>query len=435
MKNTQIENLIKQLRFKVSAETRDRILNNILLTRKVGSTCGEPCRTKPHHPNIWNIIMRSPITKLAAAAAIIIAVIIGIHRFNVKVDGASTAWASVMQNVYQATTVSYEQTIDEGGHKITSKVMVNRSGVIRHDTEKGILFLDFPNGIQVELDPNSKRAYITHRLGSPTLGKPFNVLKNLTICSDRGKFAGKQKIDGKPADMFVVEEPFLKITIWIDIATCLPVRYERVHIPNPNKDIIMPHMSLRFKDFGGDTNNTRELGMGGGMGIIDKPTTITQSSFQWNIELDESLFNLTPPQDYTVEEKQSDDSEPDRKDLIEAFAFWTEMSDGFFPDEINDLGDPNKVKPLLIKKYYKGISPKEEFDLAYKEMNTILKALMFAQVQKTRDTWEYVGQGVKIGEANTPVCWWKPEKSKTWRILYADLSIDDVNEVDLPETK
>lgn len=41
--------------------------------------------------------MKSPITKLAAAAVIIIAVLIGIHQFGSSIDGASVAWADVQQ--------------------------------------------------------------------------------------------------------------------------------------------------------------------------------------------------------------------------------------------------------------------------------------------------------------------------------------------------
>jgi hypothetical protein len=68
MKNTQIENLIKQLRFKTTAETRDRILNNVL------STCR--AESQPHHPNIWRIIFKSKITRFAVAACIVIIIFV-----------------------------------------------------------------------------------------------------------------------------------------------------------------------------------------------------------------------------------------------------------------------------------------------------------------------------------------------------------------------
>ena len=47
--------------------------------------------------------------------------------------------------------------------------------------------------------------------------------------------------------------------------------------------------------------------------------------------------------------------------------------------------------------------------------------------------YQYVGEDVKLGDANTPVCWWKPPGSKTYRVVYGDLSIRDVEPSDLPE--
>ena len=44
-------------------------------------------------------IMKSPITKLAAAAVIIIAALIGVHQFGGSIDGASVAWADVIEKL------------------------------------------------------------------------------------------------------------------------------------------------------------------------------------------------------------------------------------------------------------------------------------------------------------------------------------------------
>jgi hypothetical protein len=41
---------------------------------------------------------------------------------------------------------------------------------------------------------------------------------------------------------------------------------------------------------------------------------------------------------------------------------------------------------------------------------------------------------VKLGDKKTPVCWWKPEGSEKYRILYGDLRVADIDEADLPKT-
>jgi hypothetical protein len=93
------------------------------------------------------------------------------------------------------------------------------------------------------------------------------------------------------------------------------------------------------------------------------------------------------------------------------------------------LGDPNKVKPMLIKKFRKDGDPKAEFKEAIAKMNTILEALYVAQERKVGGSWGYAGSGVELGEANEPICWWKSENTGAYRVIYGDLSIGDSSEI------
>lgn len=49
--------------------------------------------------DIWTTIMESRIMKLAAAAVIVVAVLVGIRQFGVPVDGTSVAWANVARKM------------------------------------------------------------------------------------------------------------------------------------------------------------------------------------------------------------------------------------------------------------------------------------------------------------------------------------------------
>ena len=60
---------------------------------------------RPRHQFDWRSIMQSKITKLAAAAVIIVAVIIGINQFGGSIDAASVAWASVTKHIAQTDYV------------------------------------------------------------------------------------------------------------------------------------------------------------------------------------------------------------------------------------------------------------------------------------------------------------------------------------------
>ncbi len=47
--------------------------------------------------------------------------------------------------------------------------------------------------------------------------------------------------------------------------------------------------------------------------------------------------------------------------------------------------------------------------------------------------WHYAGADATFGDATTPVFWYRPEGSVTYRVVYADLSVLDVAAEDLPK--
>ena len=44
----------------------------------------------------------------------------------------------------------------------------------------------------------------------------------------------------------------------------------------------------------------------------------------------------------------------------------------------------------------------------------------------------YAGENVKFGDAQTPIFWYQPAGSQTYRVIYGDLSVKDVAPEDLP---
>lgn len=91
----KIEKLIKRLHFKASAEMHDRTINDALEAQAKS----KKTQSAAPQPNLWRIIMKNNITKLAAAASII-AVLVGVYQF----DGARAAFARTTRVV--RTTLS-----------------------------------------------------------------------------------------------------------------------------------------------------------------------------------------------------------------------------------------------------------------------------------------------------------------------------------------
>ena len=73
-----VENLIKRVRLKASAQMHERTLNDALEAQEKS----RKAKSAEIGPNIWRIIMKSRITKLAAAAAIIVIAAFAINQFT-----------------------------------------------------------------------------------------------------------------------------------------------------------------------------------------------------------------------------------------------------------------------------------------------------------------------------------------------------------------
>ena len=99
--NDMEEAIKKKLNFTASAEMRERIFTDVMNAQE------ESKKTKSAlaAPNIRSIIMKSPITKLAAAAVIVIAMLIGINYFGGTIDGTSAVYAAAIKALQNVNTV------------------------------------------------------------------------------------------------------------------------------------------------------------------------------------------------------------------------------------------------------------------------------------------------------------------------------------------
>ena len=102
-----IEKLIKELVLPGSKAGDERIVNDALAA--YGKT--EAKKTAERQPNIWRTIMKTKMTKLAAAAVIIIGVMLGLHLVGVPVDGASVVWAEVVEEINNYTKYKCRQKV------------------------------------------------------------------------------------------------------------------------------------------------------------------------------------------------------------------------------------------------------------------------------------------------------------------------------------
>ena len=85
----KIERLIKKSRYKASPEAYDKALGSFLQAVDAYEK-QKPALTEP---NMWRIIMKSRITKITTAAAIIIVVMVGLYHYTGSFHGTTAAFA------------------------------------------------------------------------------------------------------------------------------------------------------------------------------------------------------------------------------------------------------------------------------------------------------------------------------------------------------
>ncbi|MCX5752857.1 MAG: hypothetical protein NTW97_04320 [Candidatus Krumholzibacteria bacterium] len=381
--------------------------------------------------------MKSKIAVYAAAAVALVAVLWGLNHFT-GLFGGEPAFADVMAKINAAENVTFRQLLKyEGSDPSAAENMATATGLLRTTFEEIVIVRDFNKGIMLNVSPSTKRAFLEHQVGLKRGKGLFNYVDWIATLQDgpSGKFVGREKMDGVDANVFVVANGEFQTTrIWTDPGTNLPLRIVWSNRHNPKLDVVEPMIMLYESDFGGEKGRSRTVIHMNSSNGLQRNSEWVYDDFKWNEKLDPALFSIVPPKDYTLSESRFDVSFKGEKDLVDALSAWASMSENAFPSAISDLNTQEKVRPMLIKKYDRNGDPDKELEEAMGAAQLLLKGLSFSQSMKADGNWYYVGAGVKLGDKKAPVCWWKPEGSQKYRILYGDLRVADIDSVDLPKT-
>ncbi|MBN2594046.1 MAG: hypothetical protein JXA81_11105 [Sedimentisphaerales bacterium] len=391
-----IEKLIKKLNYETSAETHDRVLGNVLLAldKKAKQKAGAMA------PDLWRMIMKTKITKLAAAAVIIAAVLVGILQLDG--NGANAVYAGVVEQLQYARTMTYSivtHTPVESMPTLRQQMAFKEPGLMRTTTADGhITVIDWNQNKGMTLWP-PKREYIDFKASNyqhDPAQDPFMVVEKLrTLPSEADEVLGEKEIDGRLLQGFRVTQGDMINTAWIDSQTEQLVRVEIEYTSSPGMNTIM-------------------------------------TDFQFNVELDDSLFSLTPTEGYTRMEVQADVSTVTEHDLITYLQMWsTWTKDGTFPPTFNPIQLP-KVTAEMIKEGKFGEDETSQLQRQAEAMQ-MYRGIMFVTQLPAESNWRYAGENVKYGDTETPIFWYQPTGSQTFRVIYGDLNIRDIAPENLPQ--
>jgi len=161
--------------------------------------------------------------------------------------------------------------------------------------------------------------------------------------------------------------------------------------------------------------------------------TLIMSDFEFDVVLDPNLFEMEAPEGYTLTEVTypARAVEPNEAHLIEGLRFLTRFLGGAFPKELEWPGiqqqmrtyvqDNNlEIPPVQLKEMREAIGP----------FNQCIGRLLSSP--KSFDL-HYVGDGVRLGDVERMILWYRPEGTSSYRAVYGNLRVEDVASENLPK--
>ena len=280
-----IEKLLKDINIDTNVKTDNAVLGDVI--EAFEKSKGK--KTSAIEQNIWRIIMKSPITKLAAAAVIIVAVILGL-TFTGAPDIASVTWAEVIEKVEQIPALTFDMTT-EISYSENNKLSIKSDNYVAGDYgTKSSLYTNGELFVLKYRLPNKNLAYIIrpkdktymridlsdeHAAKGQDPDDPRTWLKMILsgdyteLGRDNINGVAVEGIESKGSEMIGDENGVMRL--WVDVETNLPVRIE-----------------------------VEKLGMEAGQ---KRPQKFVMENFQWDVELDAGIFEPNIPPDYTLKER------------------------------------------------------------------------------------------------------------------------------------
>ncbi len=465
-----IEKLVKKLRYQASAEAHDRMFGNVVEAldtfqkQKSGASA----------PDARRIIMKSRIAKLAAAAVIVIAVLIGLPFFHG--DSKGIALANVLEKIEQARAYMYTMKMKmtmagdmmPGLQETTIVATVSDEYGMRWDwdsadpntgeTVSQHIYVVPDQKIVVTIIPEKKQ-YMRMEFDDQLLAKmkqqnndPREMIKQIMGCEYTE--LGRSVIDGVEVEGWRTTDPAalggatadVELTLWVDVENWLPFRSEmnmkmgdKMHVSAATYDFrwnvpvqasdFQPIIPQDFTPFPGDgmkLPSMTEEGAIEGLKLFAErtgryPNSLTLADFTQEI----LAFN-----DMLMEEL---------KKLKEEMGDTTEMT----KEELRNAVMKKSTETTLLKKLMEGMGDttemtEEEFRnaLMKKSMETTFRlqapALFYMMLTQEKKEPAYYGESVGPDDANMVLMRWKAAENQ-YRAILGDLTAIDVTAEELAE--
>jgi len=214
----KIKRLFAKSDITVNSKVDDRIINDAL----TAFDKSEKTQSVSPEQNIWRLIMKNPITKLAAAAAITIAIILGIKGFN-----GTTAWAEVIKAINNAENIHILSKITYANGLVSERHAWLKNRAMIYDEDPDEITIDDGEN-RLTLDIEKKTAQLSDSYS------PFedymetgNFEIILLFRGEQTPFRATELPDESTSALRVYEVAYRDVwkgKAWVDAKSNLPVR-------------------------------------------------------------------------------------------------------------------------------------------------------------------------------------------------------------------
>ncbi|MFA6175670.1 MAG: hypothetical protein WC765_03710 [Phycisphaerae bacterium] len=363
-------------------------------------------------PNVWRVFMKSKITKLAVAAAIIIATFIGINQFG----DSSVVWADVVQKVEQIrTAVCRTKDTVSGLVYVNSGAAQETQGITYYSSEygmrmdksisKNLVMAEYWLPIErtiVSINPAAK-TYQRLSLSEDEFRRRFykrdwkEFIKH--VMSFEYTKIGYNKINGVEVEGVEVTNPRVMlenlfenvvVRLWVDIRTNLPVRIEME----------------------GTADN----------GAVQCSQTI--DILELDGDIDPNKFVPDIPANYKLM-AQAEIDDKDEGLAIQGLRAFAEITNGRYPSSMAMLTAVNEIwKERSGKK-----TGKEELEKGITIQST---CEFYGELERDNKTPAYYGKKVTPRDVNSVLMRWKVSDNQ-YRVIYGNLTAENVSSRQLTE--
>ena len=334
--------LRKKSEVKTTIELDNRIVGDILPIYEKNTKT----HTADTQSNIWRIIMKSRITKIAAAIIIFVAVVFGINYSCTSIDGVSTAFAVAMDSVRNARTFSCIQImeVNYGDNRAQGKYLSKYKRMFKEPYWERreqltspwpqyvgeITILDYDKRQKLIVRPANKEAilydlsssyYVDKETGELRLAMLDTSLRDYLLETSQGTFddLGEVELNGQIVWKLQGKKKNRICTLWINPQTDYPVQIE-----------------LKYAE--------------------QDRSPILYTSIQIDTDLDDELFSLIPPEDYYLRNMGKGGWEDYQSKLAAKImrlglfcVLYQDKNENQFPDKLAELVTSGIVTNEILK--------------------------------------------------------------------------------------